>query len=62
MSPPPPERRCECGGMTRVYETRGWFRRRECLRCGSRFRTLEKVYGPKKPPITRGHGLDNPST
>lgn len=32
---------CECGGNTRVAETRGAYRRRECLICLQRFWTEE---------------------
>lgn len=32
---------CDCGGRTRVIDTRGNWRRRKCLGCGKRFNTEE---------------------
>ena len=33
-----------CGGDTKVLETRGAvYRKRECLKCGHRFRTVEVI-------------------
>ena len=35
--------KCDCGGNTRVMDSRGVFRRRECLKCFMRFSTEEVV-------------------
>jgi transcriptional regulator NrdR family protein len=35
--------KCDCGGNTRVLDTRGVHRRRECLKCCMRFSTEEVV-------------------
>ena len=35
--------KCDCGGNTRVLDSRGVFRRRECLKCCMRFSTEEVV-------------------
>ena len=35
--------KCDCGGNTRVLDSRGVLRRRECLTCGARFSTTEAV-------------------
>ena len=35
--------KCDCGGNTRVLDSRGVLRRRECLTCGARFSTTEEV-------------------
>lgn len=50
--------RCDCGGKTKVLETRVNLRRRECLSCGSRFWTEEVWVGsadpvsePKRDPV-----------
>ena len=37
--------KCDCGGRTRVLDSRGDYRRRECLTCGVRFSTAETVVG-----------------
>jgi transcriptional regulator NrdR family protein len=35
--------KCDCGSKTRVLDSRGVFRRRECLKCCMRFSTEEVV-------------------
>ena len=35
--------KCDCGGNTRVLDSRGVSRRRECLKCYMRFSTEEVV-------------------
>ena len=35
--------KCDCGGKTRVLDSRGVLRRRECLKCHMRFSTEEVV-------------------
>ena len=35
--------KCNCGSKTRVLDSRGVFRRRECLKCCMRFSTEEVV-------------------
>ena len=35
--------KCDCGGNTRVLDSRGVNRRRECLKCFMRFSTEEVV-------------------
>jgi len=35
--------KCDCGSKTRVLDTRGVHRRRECLKCCMRFSTEEVV-------------------
>ena len=35
--------KCDCGGQTRVLDSRGVLRRRECLKCFMRFSTEEVV-------------------
>ena len=38
----------ECGGKTKVRETRGLIRKRTCLDCGHRFRTNEVEILPRR--------------
>jgi transcriptional regulator NrdR family protein len=35
--------KCDCGGNTRVLDSRGVSRRRECLKCCMRFSTEEVI-------------------
>ncbi len=35
--------KCDCGSKTRVLDTRGVHRRRECLKCCMRFSTEEVI-------------------
>ena len=43
--------KCDCGGNTRVMDSRGVLRRRECLKCTMRFSTEEVIITkPVKSP------------
>lgn len=43
--------KCDCGGDTRVMDSRGVRRRRECLKCTMRFSTEEVIVTkPVKSP------------
>ena len=43
--------KCDCGGKTRVLDSRGVNRRRECLKCHMRFSTEEVIITkPVKSP------------
>ena len=43
--------KCDCGGNTRVLDSRGVLRRRECLKCHMRFSTEEVIITkPVKSP------------
>lgn len=63
----------KCGGKTKSIDSRtmeymnAQYRKRECLECGCRFKTLESVvkgstYYPRKghsePPVTRQEMVD----
>jgi transcriptional regulator NrdR family protein len=47
---------CQCETLSRVLETRGPRRRRECQDCGRRFTTREVVHDPPQPhPVAPHH-------